>query len=385
MKTIVKVCAADSTTETKLINELQSFLSSMPELFIVGSHGACVPDQNNEQGEVLFVESKRADLNEFLTSVDRKGRAVFLIVEDQDDIPRPLLNGLVDDVLVYPFRRLEVLSKLNQYRQILMWHEVHELNASFSEVVDELREDLKLAERLQKAKLPIRFDDVRGFKVVSRYLAGVKPGGDYFDLADSRDGRILSILMSDSSSYGLSSAVLSVLMRIAVRLSTEEARSSYDTVKLIYRELSLVLAERDQLSLFYGIINREDWSLKYLNLGTSCAFFSPHGQEFKELVSQGGAINRKQRLPENDCQASISLSPGDRLALVSDGYVEAVGGSDVVIQLLRNLRDKDPVDSVNELVFRVKSKLVDEDDMPKQDCSAIIFDVDSKVIRLKRK
>ena len=45
-----------------------------------------------------------------------------------------------------------------------MWDEVHEINASFSEMIDQLRGDLKLAERLQKSKLPLRFTDLRGFK-----------------------------------------------------------------------------------------------------------------------------------------------------------------------------------------------------------------------------
>ncbi len=335
-----------------------------------------------EPGQLVFIDSSAPDLGARIARIDRKGRALVLLVADGKPAPEEFKQGLVDDVLVHPFRELEVLSKLQHYRQTQMWNEVSDLNASFSTSLGRLSEDLKLVERLQKAKLPSRFTDVKGVKVVSRYLAGMRSGGDYFDIADSRDGKLLSLVLSDSSSYGLSSAVLNILMRVTMKLSSEEVRSSYDTVRKIQEEIHLTLGEKDRLSLFYGIISRQDWKLRYLNLGTSRAFYAAPGKGFEELPAQGGSIAAGSKLPDGGEQER-GLEPEGRLVLLSDGFVETMGGAAATGELLDRHRSGDAMDSLNEMVFRLKSKFQEEDDLPEQDCTAVALDVDSRVVHAK--
>jgi serine phosphatase RsbU (regulator of sigma subunit) len=291
-----------------------------------------------------------------------------------------LSRGLVDDVLVHPFRALEVQSKIKAAQQILMWDEVSQINTSFAEIVTHLKDDLKLAERLQIAKLPIRFPDVSGFKITQRYMAGLRSGGDYFDIAESRQGNLMSIVLSDSSSYGLSSQVLSVLMRVALKLTTEEVRSTYETVKRIQNELGAVLGDNEKLSLFYGVLSRRDYRLKYLNLGSSCAFYADKSEPFRLLPSQGNPITRRGAIAGQE--AEIQLQPDGRLLVISDGFLETFGGMEKLEAALQGKRGDDAKTLLNELVFGVKSKLDNSDDMPVQDCTAAIFDVDSRIMRL---
>jgi serine phosphatase RsbU (regulator of sigma subunit) len=289
----------------------------------------------------------------------------------------------VDDVLVHPFRRVEVLSKLFLFQRILQWDELAQVSEGFGEVLKRLHEDLELAIRLQKTRAPVRFPEVKGLKVASRYLAGLKPGGDHFDLADSRDGSQLSFLLSDSSSHGLASAVLSALMNVALKLSADEARSTRETVRKIYNEVLAALSDRDHLSLFYGVLSRKDYRLRYLNLGHSRAFHAPAGKLFQELPAQGPAISRSRMLGE-PLEAEIQLEPKDRLVLLSDGFLNVAGGVDAARKLLDEFRDREPQDALNELAFKVKSRFKDPDDLPEQDCTAIITDVDGKILRLAR-
>ncbi len=339
----------------------------------------------NDPGQVVFVDgsSEQAlrNLGVNLERFDRRGRAVFLIVREGTPMPQALLDGQVDDVLVHPFRALEVVGKLHHYQRLMMWNEVTVLNASLSELISGLHEDLELATRMQKFKSPTRFPDIKGFRISQRYLAGMRSGGDHFDLAESRDSSQVSMLLSDSSSHGLSSAVLSTLMSVALKLSSDETRSSRDTVQRILEELQVTLSEKDRLSLFYGVVSRKDYRLRYLNLGNSRAFLSSGGALFKELALQGGPITRTEGLQVGS-EAEVALSPGDRLVLLSDGFIEAAGGSSPVGRLLDRYRGKEAADSLNELVFAVKSHFTDPDDMPEQDCTGAIFDIDANLIRL---
>lgn len=370
------VFAKNAETEEQLAAEFKSAVVGFSELSSLRAP---------ELGQLILVDEDYPGLHGFLEELsrsgDRRGRAVFLVVPDVNEVPEELLAGRVDDLLVRPFRSLEVLSKVRHMQQILLWDEVHEMNASFSEMIEQLRGDLKLAERLQKSKLPMRFTDLRGFKVVHRYLAGLKPGGDHFEVVESKDGQQLSLLLSDTSSYGLSSAVLSTVMRVMIRLNSEESRSAAETVRKIREELMATLTEKDRLSLFYGIVSRRDYKLRFVNLGSSSAFYAPPGREFKELPSQGSAVTAAG-LDTGAQDLEIALEPQGRLALISDGFVESVGGAQALCELMTRLRSNEAADSVNEMVFRVKKNFHEEDELPNQDCTAVVFDLDSRLIRL---
>ncbi len=170
------VVGSSPATENAYATELSGHLQDRVETQVTAfSHG-------KELGQIVFVDGDLPDLDGALERIERKGRALFLIVPDGSPLPMALIDGRVDDVLVRPFRSLEVLSKVRHYQQILMWEEVSRMNSSFAELLQRLKEDLGLAERLQKNRLPVRFPEIRGLKVASRYLAGMRSGGVHFDV-----------------------------------------------------------------------------------------------------------------------------------------------------------------------------------------------------------
>jgi hypothetical protein len=68
------------------------------------------------------------------------------------------------------------------------------------------------------------------------------------------------------------------------------------------------------------------------------------------------------------------------LIWLSDGVWESLGGELPTMQLLSEYRDRERVDLVNELVYRVKDKLGAEDDLPEQDCTVTVLDIDGAKI-----
>ncbi len=378
MQLIISVFGKDAQTEARLREQLGRSLVSLPSIKVSGG------SDGNELGSVVFVDSRFPRLDERLGSIDRRSRALFLIVNEGDAVPPALEEGRVDDVLVHPFRALEVTSRLRHFRQILLWDEVGRLNSSFTELVEKLRDDLGIAEELQKARLPQRFPDVKGFRVASRYLAGAKAGGDHFDVAEAGDGSALSLVLTDSSSYGLSSAVIAALMRVAVKVAPTEAKSSRDVVRRIHDDLVAALREKDRLSVFYGVVSRRDLGLRYLNLGRSAAFHAPAEGLFVHLPSQGSELAKDKPFEASPDEGRVGLRPDDRLVILSDGFVDAAGGPQAAAALLSRFRKQEPADCLNELVFSVKSRFQREDDLPDQDCTAMVVDVDARALRVAK-
>jgi len=380
MRFSLTVMGEDAAVEQIWVNRLKTAAQDLVQVDVSGAQGLAPA----AMGQLIFVDGKSEPqvLQSLLNSVERKGRGLFLIIDEKTPFPEALAQGRVDDVLVWPFRPLELLGKIFRFQQISMWEEVNRLNTSFAGLLGKIQQNLQLAERMQKSKLPLRFPEIKGFKILSRYLAGMRSGGDHLDLAESQDRGLISVVLSDSSSYGLSSNVLSVLMRVAMKLSADETRSSVETMKRIQEELLVTLGEKDRLSLFYGVVSRKDYKLRYMNLGASCGFYAGPKAKFIILPSSGSAITRASAAIPDSIQQELILDPEGRLVLLSDGFVETLGGPEATGEFLNQFRDSGAADLLNELVFKVKQNFDEPDDMPAQDCTGIVFDIEARLIRL---
>lgn len=382
MKLTITVYSQNLDREKQWKSELTLLLTPWIEVEVEESN------QTQNLGQILFIDEELIQSGQWKKSrVDRRGRVVFIVVKEQSSVEKIVQEQLADDWIVSPFRALDLVSRLRTWQQFLMLQELHEINLSFTDLLQKLKEDLELAERLQKSRLPKRFPKVKGYRISSRYFAGMKSGGDYFDLAESRDSKNLGIVLSHSSTYGLSSAFLSILMRVAVKISTEQLGrpgSVLTAIQKIQDELLLVLKEKDVLSLFYGSILRSERIFRYINLGESMAFLSQSlDSDFEELPAHGASLSKISGHLEVD-ESVVQLEPDSRLVLISGGAVEALGGKSRLMALLNQFRRKEPADFLNEIGFQIKSKLQTKDDMPEKDCTAILLDTDSRVLKLSR-
>ncbi len=398
MKLSVTVCARSQEQEEKWAQDLILCLQGKVDFEI---SLASLNSKKSNLKPILILDSKMDQIEKFLKKIDRRQHALFLVVDDRSSYPELLVKNQVDDLIFFPFRALEVMSKFRFLEKIQMWNEVSELNSSFSEIIQRLTDDFSLAERLQKANLPKKFESIQGFKIASRYLAGVQPGGNYFDLIQSPEGDYLSWLFTDSSTYGLSAAVLSTLMRVGMKVSgqkMENSREIAEAVGLIYDDLALTLKENDHLSLFYGVFSRHDQRFRFLNLGNSRLFYFSLGQGVKKLESQGGVLSRLSGFTPFPV-GEIQFSPLDRMILCSRGVIEGVGGEVKLLKIIDSVKNSngdelpEGVDTLNEIVYQIKShlsdqvadKMADQGDLPKSDCTVILIDVDSSVVQLGTK
>ncbi len=380
MKMEMTVFSPDLIKEEDWTRQIRSALQSWVDADVKAG------SKTEHLGQVVFVDGtdhlsgfahSQKMIDDIFSKHERRGRVLFLVVdEDIKDFPRPLLERKVDDVILRPFRPLELLSKIQNYEQHLLWAEVTQMNASFADILGHLQFDLELAERLQKAKVPKRLSGVKGVDVSHRYLVGTRSGGDYFDLAEAQDHSSLSMVLSNSSSYGLCNAILSVLMRVCIKVSADQlghVGATTEVVKKMYQEILLTLAEKDFFSIFFGTLNRKDWLLRFTFLGEGSLFYAPPGQSFQYYPPLGQVISRSSHDLDWE-EFQIQLQPKGRLLLFSGGATELLGGIEGISLLLENKREKQLEDILNESSFQIKSK-ISEDDLPSRDCTALALEV----------
>lgn len=385
----LKHTVISTTQNAAWVKELETLLATFRPTF--GAPDAQILLNADEASEteapLVFVDGHLPDLDAALAAIPPAPRAIFLVMKEdfraEAPVPQALLDGRAHDVLVYPFRPLEVLGKLRMYQQILALGEVQELNESLSEVLARLKDDLQLTERLQLARLKPRYPQIKGLKVHTRYLAGLKSGGDFFDLAEVKSETGLSpisFVLTDSSTYGLSSLVMGVLVRVVMKLAGQDALSALQGVERIRQELATLMGEKDKLSLFYGVLSRRELKLRYVSLGTMRAYHAPNGGEFALLPGHPDLLTAQTQTlvaREHD----LALNPQDRFVLLSDGFVDACGGDAKALKALNALRDEEPKKLLNELAYTTKATLTD-DDMPAQDCTGVVLDLEGQKLRL---
>lgn len=360
------VIAKDSETERKWIGEIRQFQKMVGNA--LGNEVCSAKEKNNE---ICLVDSKKEGWQAWLENQEREGRSFLLVVDDSELLPDIRDLMLVDDMIGSPFRLVELLSK---YRMHLEREEIRLAQ-------QDLDQANAVLERILAAKTPRRFHSMKGLRVSSRHLSGLKPGGDYFDLFESDKKDFVNILLADSSSYGLSSVLLGLILSNSAKIANESQLKSSDWIQSIYSDLRTALGSQESLSLFFGRLNRKDFTLHYQLYGSIEAFRVSQDGNCESFKKQGEKITGLAA-PVQSEEAVVVLSPKDRLVLLSDGFVNGVGGENFLHQMFRKQMDKDPFLLVNELSFRIKTKLVDGETFPGEDCSAIVIDVENRVLRL---
>ena len=332
----------------------------------------------NDFSKIVFVDAHREDWEEEVAKINRETHSVVLILEEGDFLPQAKAIQAADDLLVYPFRIAEVLSVYKH----------HQVRASQAEVFAEVKlaqEDVANAngmlERILYAKSPKRYTNLKGLQVMSKHLSGLKPGGDYFDVFESQKKDFVNLLLVDSSTYGISAAFLGLILSSSARIANDAALSTADWVKTIFEELKVTLGDQGHFSVFFGRLNRKDFSLHYQLYGTIEAYVVDKEGSCQVMQKNGKRISGASA-PADGFEKVITLNPKDRLVLLSDGFVNGIGGEFHLQELFQARLNQEPFALVNELSYQIKSKLSPGETFPGEDCSAIVIDIDQRVLRL---
>lgn len=342
-----------------------------------------IPAEIALNGIIAFVDQALKNWRGLCSELRGQGAFIVLIVEEKGasslwDSESGWKEKDFDDVVVHPFRHLELLSLLKHSDDLLHARDLEGYNDQVKNILVKMEEDLRIARALQGRLIPEKFDPIPGIRVNHKYLSGLKSGGDYLDFFEFEDGAHVGILMSDSSGYGLSSAFMTVILRTAFKFSRGEAVSPALTVRRIYSDLKFLMKSHEDLSLFYGIMNRKTLEFHFVSVG-NVRFFMNSNLE-NEMTNP---LKRDQQFQGKD--QSLQLKPGDRMVFMTDGFYSSFDSPDSLQKSLKKNERMPALDFVNACNFEVKKRIKNEkEDMPPQDCAVLVIDLERTMIRLAK-
>lgn len=325
---------------------------------------------------------------------DADARPTLVAVSPEGSkLPASFSEGHVDDLLVLPLRALDVDRILRAHVQVQALKAIEQTSRAVPALVEKLQEDIQLAQKIQRRLIREKFPAMGGLSVKSKYWCGLKAGGDYFDVFEFPDGEHVGIILSDSSTYGLSTNFIGSLMQFSVHVTQDDLSDPSRIVRALYGKIAGEMKEKDRFSVFYGVLSRKTYQLRYVDCGqVFAALRGVDGKVTSVTTGENPPLTKEQgTIP---AFREVALEPGDRFLLTSDGWAESLGRP--VPELLDKFLNE-PLDAqelMNEMAFHLRKGVVkhfelddaEEEDfpMPPQDCSVLLFDLAKNVLRLAK-
>jgi phosphoserine phosphatase RsbU/P len=217
---------------------------------------------------------------------------------------------------------------------------------------ERIERELELAAAIQKQILPRDLPSVPGLEIAAKNVPTRQVGGDYFDFFPLPGGR-LAFLVSDVSGKGVPAALLVSTVHAAVHLQIDEAKTVADLIARVDRHLQRFAGTRKFLTCFFGILEPDTGTLRYVSAGHNPALLRRVSGGVQQLKATGVPLGMFPNASWKE--ETVTLSPGDLLCVYTDGVTEALNGADEEfgIDRLERLLVRRPGSSPEELCREV--------------------------------
>ncbi|NUN04556.1 MAG: SpoIIE family protein phosphatase [Bdellovibrio sp.] len=273
-------------------------------------------------------------------------------------------------------------AELHRYRL-----ELTKANSALEKLIHQVSQELKLAQSLQKLLSPTELPNVQGFDFSTKFIAGTRFGGDYFDIFEHEDKLKFGILISSASGYSLSSLLLSVIIKISSQMEARRGLEAHKVVALLAKEVIPHIQNDDKASLFYGVVDRRSYEIQYCSVGSIDGFLQVYGQEgLQELMPTGQALSKDFNTEPQS--RTIQLNPRDRVILSTEGIKlsqNSVGvnwGGHGLSEAIMKAPKQGVHDLRNEILF-ANEKYTGKAE-PLRDQTLIVTEVKDRVIKLAK-
>jgi sigma-B regulation protein RsbU (phosphoserine phosphatase) len=275
-------------------------------------------------------------------------------------------------------------AELHRYRLDLA-----KANSSLEKLIGQVGQELKLAQVLQKYLAPTELPHVQGFDFSTKFLAGTRSGGDYFDIFEHEDRLKFGILISSASGYSLSSLLLSVIIKMSSQIEARRGLAVAKVVELIVKEVVPQIENQDTANIFYGVVDRRTYEIEYCSVGIIDCLLQSYGNEkLQDLPPTTQSLFKDFDLQELQ-GVKVQLNPRDRLIIATEGLRTSQNAAGVMWgkQRLREVISAASKQSVHELrndILYANQKYTGTEE-PLRDQTLIVTEVKDRVIKLAKR
>lgn len=185
--------------------------------------------------------------------------------------------------------------------------------------------DLALAREIQQAQFPQQAPRIDGYAIVGWNRPADETGGDCYDFIRLPDGRVV-VMLADATGHGISAALIIAQFRSLMRALFSVTD---DLAQIIHSANALLCADLDGrrfVTAVVGIVDPAGARFEYVAAGQGPLI---------HLAQTAASVRRAVTFPLGVTETlprfspqSFPLEPGDLIALLTDGFFEALNPND---------------------------------------------------------
>jgi len=189
-----------------------------------------------------------------------------------------------------------------------------------------LESELRIASQIQEELMPKVLPMVSGYAFHAFQMQCKMVGGDLYDAALLRDGRVL-ILLADVSGKGMGAALLASNILSAFRML--RGNSDFDVAEATTRvnaQLHGSSRSGDFATLFLAVLDANSHTLTYVNAGHNSPLLVRNDGKIEYIEATGMPIGVFDGVGWES--RTVTLAAGDRLLVFTDGIPEAINAAE---------------------------------------------------------
>ena len=189
---------------------------------------------------------------------------------------------------------------------------------------ERLEREMELAREVQQSVLPRVFPQVPGFAFAARNEPARQVGGDFYDVFLLDEDRF-GVVIADVSGKGMPAALYMALARSLLLAEGRRERSPRAALLNVNRLLRELGEPHMFVTVFYGIVEATTRRLIYCRAGHDYPVLLRDGHA-QTLDGEGtvlGFFSERELMLAEEC---LTLAPGDRLVLYTDGLTDVMNG-----------------------------------------------------------
>jgi serine phosphatase RsbU (regulator of sigma subunit) len=219
-------------------------------------------------------------------------------------------------------------------------------------------QELEIAKEVQARLFPQTLPPIETLECAGTCIQARQVGGDYFDFLDLCGGRF-GLVVGDIAGKGMAAALLMANLQANLRIHCgTRMHQPQALLQSVNRVFHANTSESAYATLFFAEYEEEGRRLRYANCGHLPALLLRSDGTLERLESTATVLGL---FKEWDCPIEErSLSPGDTLALYTDGITESFNpagqdfGEERLISALRRHRNLPPQSIVSAIVDEVQ-------------------------------
>jgi sigma-B regulation protein RsbU (phosphoserine phosphatase) len=297
------------------------------------------------------------------------------------------MSNLTQDQLLLRISELEEEVRERQADLKRFREELGKANHRLESLIEQLHQEVKLAHVIQKILVPTEFPHISGFEFSTKFFPSHISGGDYFDIFEHQDRFRFGIIVSSSSGHAMSALLLSILLKMTGQLEAKRGSDPQQVLAEMYSQLEPHLTAQDQADVFYALIDRRNYEMKYVRAGGVIALQqSATTGEVQALDSSLGPMALGFTSPASS--GVVALNPRDRLVFCTRGVIEARNTRGEPYGMERVTRSflTGPKRGVHELRNHILYEVhkFAQGTEPIRDQTLVVLEVKDKVIKLAK-